>query len=315
MLLDLAITPDVFTEAGYSSSDRCPDCLRQLRPILIEEAVIRDLRDGEWRAHISRPETPCHQAGRELFEALIKEGRLRPIAPALQATPEEPVEWCWEALAAHERKHSADPLDGILAGFETAAEADRSGLVCAAERVHEALWWQRRSSSVSLHRCTGDYLKHLDRILRISRSIMFIDPHVDPTRDGYREFHHLLEAARARDPKPHFEIHRSLGFEGSGANRRRLTEADIRQMFEPLHEQLRMAALTAEIHVWDRLHDRFLIANLLGLSVPNGFDISSDGQELTRWTRLSSKDRDDVQREFDPASYRHQLCFKFAIGV
>jgi hypothetical protein len=36
--------------------------------------------------------------------------------------------------------------------------------------------------------------------------------------------------------------------------------------------------------------------------------------ELTTWTRVSPKDSEDIRREFDPASWRHQLRYHFDIG-
>lgn len=35
--------------------------------------------------------------------------------------------------------------------------------------------------------------------------------------------------------------------------------------------------------------------------------------DVTTWTRLSRKDKDDVQRKFDPASKRHNLKYQFQI--
>jgi hypothetical protein len=73
--------------------------------------------------------------------------------------------------------------------------------------------------------------------------------------------------------------------------------------------------MKASVYVWDAFHDRYLITNHVGIVLPYGFDISEDTKEMTTWTRLAPRDRDDVQREFDPASHRHKLtCAIFEIG-
>lgn len=308
MLLNLVITPDVFTEAGYSSADRCPDCLGQLRRILLEESLVRDLRNGEWSAHLQNPATPCHKAGRELVEALLKQGRLRRVDGNLPTPPEEPSQWCWEALASHKRETS----DGIIAGAQTAAEAD-SLEVCAAERMHESQWWQGRSCSLTVNRCAEDYLRQLNPILRRARHVMFIDPHLDPSKPHYAEFRRILETMRGLDPRPLIEIHRSV-YDSSGGERREVNERQVRDKFTNLDHQLCAAGLKAEVHVWDRFHDRFLITNLVGILLSNGFDGPAYKDERTRWARLSPPDRDGVQREFDPSYSRreHRICF--AIG-
>jgi hypothetical protein len=56
-----------------------------------------------------------------------------------------------------------------------------------------------------------------------------------------------------------------------------------------------------------------MISDLVGISVPYGFDTTSDPNARTTWTRLSRGDREDVQREFDPSSGRHRLVHRFAV--
>ena len=74
---------------------------------------------------------------------------------------------------------------------------------------------------------------------------------------------------------------------------------------------LRAAGLKAEVFVWDDFHDRYLISNLVGISLPNGFDTNRNPNSVTSWTRLSRADSDDVLREFDPVSRRHTLRASF----
>jgi hypothetical protein len=74
--------------------------------------------------------------------------------------------------------------------------------------------------------------------------------------------------------------------------------------------------LAGEVHVWDDFHDRYLVTNLIGLSLPNGFDTSSAAGSTTTWTRLSEADRADVEREFDPGVGRHKVAWPaFEIGA
>ncbi len=63
----------------------------------------------------------------------------------------------------------------------------------------------------------------------------------------------------------------------------------------------------------DDFHDRYPICDLVGISLPNGFDTTTNPTAVTRWTRLGRDDRDDVQRKFDPASAHHKLQQKFVI--
>lgn len=86
-----------------------------------------------------------------------------------------------------------------------------------------------------------------------------------------------------------------------------------RRFRDGMSANLRAAGLHAEVFIWDDFHDRYLISNLIGVSLPNGFDTTRNPDSITRWTRLGRSDRDDVQREFDPASGRHALRARFTI--
>jgi hypothetical protein len=69
----------------------------------------------------------------------------------------------------------------------------------------------------------------------------------------------------------------------------------------------------ATVFVWDDFHDRYLISNLMGISLPNGFDTTRDPNSVTTWTRLGRNERDDIQQEFDEASGHHALRARFTI--
>ncbi|WP_347273618.1 hypothetical protein [Candidatus Kuenenia sp.] len=49
----------------------------------------------------------------------------------------------------------------------------------------------------------------------------------------------------------------------------------------------------------------------MGISAQNGFDTTTHPGSKTTWNSLGRQERDDVQREFDPASGRHNLKYRF----
>jgi len=63
------------------------------------------------------------------------------------------------------------------------------------------------------------------------------------------------------------------------------------------------------------MHDRYLISDLVGINVPYGFDIATDPAETSTWSRLGPEERDNQQREFDPAFGIHRLVNYFDIGA
>ncbi len=309
LLQEVALTPDVFLESGYSQPAFCDLCLGMLQPALLGETVVRDLRDGLWSRQFSNGPLSLHPAGQKLLKALAEANRLVPAPAELDSVPSEPVEWGREAQASHKRIK----LSAIICGRHVHRKLDGPPRTLCVETIHESDWWRKRSCSVRLRRTTADYRQHLDPVLRCSTSLMFIDPHLDPSRSHYSEFHQLLESANGQRVRPSIELHR-VCYESSGRDRRILKLPELQECFADLGQRLHRAGLHAGVFVWDDFHDRYLISNLVGISIPNGFDTTKDKNAQTTWTRLSSRDRDDVQREFDPAASRHELKFRFPIG-
>ena len=312
LLADYAITPDVFDLTSYSNEDACTARLETIREAMLTEGLVRDLRSGQWRALFRLSNRPWHRRGKELVKKLATQGRLIGFPPALASTPLDDLDWCAEALGSH----AASPLrGGIIVTERVKQDHATNALVSRIDRLSSAPWWAARGPSVKLNRTLADYQKHLDPILRCSNSLLFIDPHLDPARPGYGDFGKLLAGSGGRKPSPTIEIHR-VCYEGSGRNRRFPMTNDgayfKRRFRDCLAVPLRNASVRAEVFVWDDFHDRYLISNLIGISLPNGFD-TGGAHRHTHWTRLGRNDRDDVQREFDPASGRHTLHGRFSV--
>ena len=287
--------------------DTCAEMISFSRSATLTEGLVRDLRGGEWHGVFQPDGRQWHHQGLELVKKLVTQGRLVPYPPALTDPPQNDRGWCAEALATHDRRS----LTGGVIVTESVKDSYRNEqTVARIDRLPSAPWWTARSSSVRLARNLADYETHLDPVLRCSNSLMFIDPHLDPVKPRYGGFGTLLQRAGLRTPAPWIEIHR-VCYEGAGRNR---WFPDFAPIFRgALTESLRVAGLTATVYIWDDFHDRYLLSNLVGISLPNGFDASSAPGAATTWTRLGRRDRDDIQREFDPAARRHALRDRFEV--
>lgn len=308
MLTEYALIPDIFDSSCYSVSAVCDVHLQNLKEVVLNEGLVRDLRNGEWRAYILSDIAHRNTRAKELVKKLIKQNRLRLSTAATDRSPTNNTEWCREAISSHR----VDPISGIITANSVWEEFRAEQIVSSIERLSSATWWQSRSTSCRPTRTTADYIKHLGKVFQQANSIMFIDPHIDPSRRNYREFVNLIEAIVPN--KPAMEIHR-VCYIGSGATRTIYTRAELVQRFSSLDDPIRAAGIQIHVFVWDDFHDRHLITDIIGMSICNGFDISKDPHEKTTWTRLGRTGKDDIQREFDPASGRHKLLFDFEIGA
>jgi len=310
MIAECALVPDIFDSTSYSSSELCDVYLSNLKEYLLQEALVRDLYNGEWGTYVGK-NTGWHPRAKELLKKLVTQKRLHLSASCLSAVPADPAQWCQEAIASHK----VDPLVGVITSSELANEFRDYALVASIEKISNAPWWQNRSPSLRLDRTTRDYLQNLRLILRHANSFMFIDPHLDPVQPRYGEFVQLLQAIQRADFAPLIEIHR-VCYSGSGPQRKVVSPEEWEKQFrEKLDAPLTSARLTVKVFIWDDFHDRYLITDLVGISVPNGFDVEKNPKlKVTTWTRLGRRDRDDVQREFDPAARRHTLQYQFVVS-
>ncbi len=314
LLTDYAVTPDVFDETSYSSAELCLARLDVLREVLLNEGLVRDLREGEWRQVFAAQDRSWHRRGRELLRKLASQGRLVRFAPALSTAPTDDERWCAEAVGTHQDTRFRG---GVIVTEPVKAAFAAEPIVARVDRLGNAQWWAGRSSSVKLPRSLAAYREELAPVLSCATSIMFIDPHLDPAKPGYRDFPALLAVAGGRAPRPRIELHR-VCYEGSGPARRFPTRDDPgyfeRRFRSKLEAMARDRELSVDVFIWDEFHDRHLISNLVGVLMANGFDTTTNANSLTRWGRLGRSDRDDVQREFDVASKRHVLRSQFTIA-
>lgn len=306
MIAEYALIPDLFDVTSYSSDEICALHLQSLKEVLLHEGLVRNLHDGTWLKTFDASTRAWHLRGKELLKKLRVQKRLVQSRAARPAAPQTDAEWCLEALASHERL----PLAGIIAGDAVAKQHETNPAVCAIGRLASAPWWTKRSSSVRLARTLADYRTALDPILRHANSLMFIDPFIDPTDvHQYGDMLQLLAALKSRSSKPLVEVHRAAWY--GGGNDKRPRVKDVADALTPRLQAVAQATgISVEVFLWDDIHDRYLITDLVGISLPYGLGTTRAPNSFTTWTRLGREDRDSTQRDFDPAHRTPRHRFK-----
>ncbi|MBD2028233.1 hypothetical protein [Leptolyngbya sp. FACHB-711] len=309
MLVEYALIPNIFAQDCYSSPDLCEARLQILKPILMEEALVRDLHGGEWWNYLknwmSSPPEQCHPKAKELLKKIQQKKRIRKVAFCGPNKPDCHAAWFDEALASH----NWEELTAIVALREIAQQhEDKKGFVTSIDKLND---FQRRGSSIELLKQSSSYLKHLRLLLSHANSILFIDPYLDPTQPRYQEFHFLLECAKRRDISPLIEFHvAAKGYDSAGNDRSRFSQSDWKSRFSRLNSTLNESGLEAEVFVWEYFHDRYIISDLLGISLSSGLDVVNGP---TTWSRLPSKLRDKIQGDFTQNSTTYNLKYQFEL--
>ncbi|MEW6555540.1 MAG: hypothetical protein AB1384_14795 [Actinomycetota bacterium] len=314
MLAEFALTPDFFDPTSYSSDEIHGLHLRYLKDTFLKEALIRDLREGKWEEYVLSRGLVLSPKSKELLKKMRQQNRLRLVPSAREADPINDREWCEEAI----QSHSIDPLDGIIATDKVKKHYIDEDIVASVDRLNVTQWWRlakETAESTTVLVNTSSYKKALKKIFECARSIMFIDPWIDPREDNYSHFGELLALSR-RDapPNPLIEIHRKVESPRSRVDVKREVNA-WEQAFSSLDNVLQDTGNSAEVFIWDYVHDRFLVTDIIGISIGQGFSESRYPGETTKFSRLSRSDRDDLQREYHENSKKHWLVHKFRIGA
>ena len=309
MLDEYVLVPDIFDPAAYSNPAFIEMCLPYLKETLLQEALVRDLCDGGWSQYCLQNSGSLHRRCKEILKKLVQNNRLRRFPRQTAAAPASAGDWCQEGLTAS----GIDTLTGVISAHATKLNF-AANQIASIEKFTVTPWWQNRSPSVTVDRKTSEYVKVLRRVLLQANSLMFVDPNLDPSSYNYGEFHQLFAPIGQRGLKPQIEIHRSF-CKGDGKARTFPTEAEWKTAFSNLGNALNSQGLTAEIFLWDDFHDRYLIADVVGVSLSAGFDVTAKADDWSTWGRLGREDKDKIQRLFDPAARLGSLKYRFKAGA
>lgn len=314
MLVEYALVPDVLDATCYDSPELCEARLQVLKPILMEEALVRDLRGGDWWRYIrdwikTLPEQ-CHPKAKELLKKLKQKERIRTVPFRGPSQPDCHTAWLEEALASHQWQN----LIGVITSTEVARQNRDNPLITSIDKLTNSEWLKKRESAIEIPKQSSTYLQHLRLLLNHANSILFIDPYLDPTQPHYQEFHFLLKAINPRDIPPLIELHvAAKGIDKAGGDRSQLSLGEWKARFRPLLQALGKSSLGAEVFVWEYFHDRFILTNLAGITLTGGLDVIHDPNARVIWSRLPNSLRDEKQRDFAFNSPKHTLKYHFKL--
>jgi len=309
MLDEYALVPDIFDPAAYTNSAYPDMCLPHLKEPLFQEALVRNLCNGGWSQFCSENAGNLHRLTKEILRKLVDHNRLCPFPAQGDGMPVQAADWCKEAMIGH----AIRPLNGIIAAHATKQQFTEPEVACI-EKLTGANWWQNRSPSNTVDRKTQSYLNLLGPVLRQANSLMFIDPNLDPSQGNYRDFYRILEPLASRSPPPSIELHRSF-CRGDGARRNFPTELEWRGAFNSLDAHLKHFRLSADVYLWEDFHDRYLVADIVGITIGAGFDVTGINDDMTTWSRLGWSDKDKIQRLYDIATRSGACRIRFKIGA
>jgi hypothetical protein len=306
MLSQFAIIPRVFSPAHATSPNALDSGIGSLNDLCRAEGLFLDLRNGGWSGLLGT----LNDRSKAFLKFAKNRNRIIAIEGKLKTDPTEDEEWLWEAQAVNEKGRCR----AIVTDEALAVDNGQDPAVTSIERLNRTTWWVERSPAAEISRTTKDYVETLRPILRQARLLMFIDPYVDPLAENYKEFPQLLFAAGTQDYKPRIEIHRASWRKDAAGKKVPQGLGAWKADFTEWDKQLEAAGIAGDVFIWPDVHDRYLVTDIISISVPNGFDIATKAHAPTRWSRLMQLDQERLQKEYDINCRVHGNAGCFVIG-
>lgn len=314
MLHEFAVSPDVFLSSSFGVRADLgafvPDeahghlALTSLLKGIERFGVIRNLSGGKWWNALDGREDGLHPRSREVLKKLNSNGRVVDAPAQMARSPTAEKDWLAEAVASHGAEPKITQFFGTDDFCKSVKAADYKNLPVGISKIPYCLPFSGGGCSIKVKRNIHAYIEVLRPLIKYSRSLMFIDPYLDLAASNYKDFVTLLEAIASINPDAEVELHRQIK---PAQGQSMLTASAWKQRFaEVITSNSALKKLSINVFVWDEFHDRYLVSNLMGISVPYGFDTTGK-DEATRWSMLSTEDANDVREEFtegDPRKRR-----------
>lgn len=309
LLGEVSLTPQIFLRASYQDDEGARQAVRTLYHVLLRDVLTRNLADGAWERFLDRlGPSLMHLKAKELYRKLKQENRLSYAPGAVQGSDgSHEFERSW--LVAVRETATEDPCLGTVV---SPAIQDLLRGEARVDRLPDTEWWNEicRTTTARIERPVESYLDHFRPVLRGARSVMFIDPYIDPEVDHYRSVLELILACRpGRDTR--IELHR-VRYRGSGPCRE--MQVDWEPAFGEWSRRCREKGVRVHVFIRSEFHDRYLITDQIGLGLSNGLDLSRPGDRMLV-SKLDRPTVDELRSEYSENSPRPKTALSFTIGV
>lgn len=307
LFYEYAITPDVFDPSFLTGDGAHLVTLIQVLRGILDNGVISDLNESGWSEEVARRlKGEFSQMSKTDLMTLLNvlKNRNRLVwHPKTRDNPSDELEWLELAREAHGRA----PLDAIMLTPELLGRSgmDDELLVDASGALNSLAWFARRKSKTIKKQEEG-YRCLLSKILRHAKRLYLIDPYFRPDQCRWTDTIKIcasLMGQRGFEPLPGtIEIHTGAAWNRSSSDRRTRQEEEkkgkewkkwLTEEFAPNYAHNLSVSMWKNRQNGERLHDRFLITDQVGFSIPGGLECLRPQRtpSETTWTLLEEDDR------------------------
>jgi hypothetical protein len=309
MLYELAFTPDVFDADLVCNDIERQHELRELLRQLADVGLVANLDKDGWLRKVREviDAWPDVKPRREIVACLdLLEKRRRLVRHPKRSGGSPVVDSQWFDLVRE--SHETNPFDWVVTGDRIGrGRLSKTETSVRISEVRASQKWQPRHSK-TIAMCESEYRGILTPILRYAKRLELVDPYLSARDSQHSRIVWIaaeLMGRRGSHPHPG-EIWVNTTLEGEQTRDAKLAldrwESTIKRM---KHESV--IPHIFKVIIWrsdlgdEGMHDRFLLTNQCGVSVPRGFDCYPEGtKRKTVWGLLDHTDHVDTRVAWDP---------------
>lgn len=316
MLYDFAMTPELFEPKFIEQNDPNGTVLVEFLRGLAENGLLADLNKGQWARQIE-----CNSSNLSLnlrdkvltcIKVLNDRNRLVRHRKSVTGNPSSNLDWLELIFDSHDQI----PFDGIVLSEALMKGSSRkcNEFIEFCE-VLDSKPWIDRKRTLTLQKSKSDYQTALEPILRYARKLRLIDPFLNSEEVRYLDTisicSNLLGMRRHnRFDECIVEIH-------SAKKSPRQENFRTDQIFSnwelKLQELMQTYRHKYRVYLWEnqfdtgKFHDRYILTDQIGISVPWGVDCYERTHDSTKWNVLDEVDRELCWADFDQTSEKFEL--------
>ncbi|HRH40157.1 MAG TPA: hypothetical protein PKY82_00840 [Pyrinomonadaceae bacterium] len=283
MLYEFGITPDTFDHPNYRTHRQNEVSIIQLLRGVIENGLIADLHKGRWLEDVFNSRVSSLSPGlKDKIESCLKilNDRHRLVRhPKCPNNPACDADWFNLLLESDNKINFYEVITGDDFFLQNDFSDDRFTVL--SEILDSVLWLDRRRT-LDLERTETKYREVFTSVLRHAKTLDIVDPYINPVDERWTKTISLLSDLMG---KRHSE--RLVGRIRIHTNEDQISNSDIdtspdfhiaqwKSFLEELNAKDKHGF---EIIYWrvknrgEQFHDRHIITNQCGISVPNGLDL------------------------------------------
>lgn len=313
MLYEFAMTPNLFDASVVDPDPRAGVVLVEVLKGIAENGLLANLHKDRWLRHVQEQRIstlPPNFRDRILTLLNLLYDRHRLVRhPKRQAgDPATDFDWLQLALDSHNRV----PFHGILLSQDLidGCEHNCDAFVEFLGALDSPQWEARRGRTRTLRKCDADYRSALAPLVRHSRVLQLVDPYLNAQETRYFNTVDLCSELMGQRVQERLAGRIDIHAE---ARRQRPDGLTIEQYLDLWENKLRPLAARDHhrfrVHLWEcqaggeSMHDRFVLTDQCGISVPGGLDCRTHSHaNSTDWTLLDEVSRTRRWSDYDPAT-------------